>query len=732
MDVATANHESNDVSVLLGRGDGTFETQKRYYVGLGPSAIVAADLNGDAKLDLATTAGYDEVSVLLGNGDGTYQLEQRFRVGAAPSGLIATDLNGDGRVDLATVNRFSNDVSVLLGNGDGIFQAEQRLNVGAEPTALVAADFNGDGRVDLASSNGTSGDVSVLIGKGDGAFDAEQRPSLFDLGFYPNALVAADVYGDGRMDLIALSPGYGFMGQDFEPFVSVVLGNGDGTFQTENRFALADAALVSADLNGDGKVDLSSNGSYVLLASGEGTFFQNPQLFPLWAGLAAADVDGDNHLDLLTVNGHSNDISVLVGNGDGTFHAKGTFAVGEYPGAMAASDLNGDGKVDLATANYDSNDLSFLLGNADGTFRPQLRFGFSVRVGPGALVAADFDGDGNIDFEAAGGGSATLLGNGDGTFQIVGESSNDSGTTDLLAADLNGDGRMDLSSSGDGVSVALGNGDGTWTFASGLYVRSRGLKAAHLNGDPHLDLAFVSDESNDVWVLVGNGDGTFQAEQRFSAGLRPSDLIAADLNGDGRIDLATANSGSSDISVLLNSPIDQVSPAVHCPEALNVPCTDPKGAVVDFVATAEDDCDASVTVVSSPPPGSTFPVGTTTVTCTTTDASGNQAIRAFQVTVTCGLQIPGDANQDKVLDLSDAVWLLGHLFLGMFPTLPCEGGTANHPGTGDLALLDSNGDGRIDLSDVVSVLGFLYSGSKPPILGTRCTVISACPEACSS
>jgi hypothetical protein len=95
-----------------------------------------------------------------------------------------------------------------------------------------------------------------------------------------------------------------------------------------------------------------------------------------------------------------------------------------------------------------------------------------------------------------------------------------------------------------------------------------------------------------------------------------------------------------------------------------------------------------------------------------------------------GLVFPGDANRDGELDLSDAIWLLGHLFLGSNPALPCEGGTASNPGSGDLALVDVNGDGTIDLSDGVSLLSFLFLGSKPPALGTECVPIVGCPEKC--
>ena len=136
-----------------------------------PDALVAGDFNGDGRTDLAVANyGSNDVSVLLGNGDGTFQTQVTYAVGTDPSALVAGDFTGDGRTDLAVANLGSNDVSVLLGNGDGTFQTQVTYAVGSAPDALVAGDFTGDGRTDLAVANHGSNDVSVLLGNGDGTF----------------------------------------------------------------------------------------------------------------------------------------------------------------------------------------------------------------------------------------------------------------------------------------------------------------------------------------------------------------------------------------------------------------------------------------------------------------------------------------------------------------------------------------------------------------------------------
>src|SRR5208337_2195332 len=191
-DLAVANFSTNDVSVLLGNGDGTFQNAVQYAVGTGPYAIVAGDFTGDGRTDLAVAnTGSDDVSVLLGNGDGTFQNQVPYATGFEPSAIVVGDFNGDGRTDLAVANYGSNDVSVLLGNGDGTFQNQARYAAGFGPSALVVGDFDGDGDglTDLAVANYFSNDLTVLLGNGDGTFQNQVR---YAAGFGPSALVAGD------------------------------------------------------------------------------------------------------------------------------------------------------------------------------------------------------------------------------------------------------------------------------------------------------------------------------------------------------------------------------------------------------------------------------------------------------------------------------------------------------------------------------------------------------------
>jgi hypothetical protein len=563
LDLAVANDGSGTVGVLFGNGNGTFQSPVAHAVGESPVMLVAGDFSHDGHLDLAVANRQsNDVSVLRGRGDGTFQDEVRYRAGLQPVNVLAGDLNGDGNLDLATANLSSHDVSILLGKGDGTFQDDltDPRRGQTNPLGMVAADFNRDGIFDLATVTYTGHDVLVYLGRGDGTFGPGV---LYPVGSTPVSLIATDLDGDGKLDLVTSNCDSGD--------ISVLRGDGDGTFQREQRFPASASGefLLAGDFTGHGHLDLIdsgefSNGIALIPGNGDGTFQPPRKVAPNDAPArgAVGDFNGDGHVDLAVTNFFAPNptISVFLSNGDGTFQPGVQYPVGDLPFGIVAGDFNRDGTLDLAVADTGSNAVSILVGRGDGTFRLAVRY--SVGVAPDSLVAADLTGNGILDLVVSDSGSSELsilLGRGDGSFQdAVSVAAGDGPTprTGLIVTDFNRDGIPDIAASGvllNSISVLLGRGDGTFQaplqFPVGFGPAA--FTTGDFNNDGRLDVSSVNPTTNEVHVSLGLGDATLQTPVRLAAGSAPVALVNGDYNRDGRLDLAVANYASNDVSVLL-------------------------------------------------------------------------------------------------------------------------------------------------------------------------------------
>ena len=314
LDIVTGNLDGSSVSVLIGKGDGTFRTAVSYAVGLNPYQVTTGDFNGDGYLDIAAADfGGQEVSVLLGAGNGTFGATVTYQTGAKPRALVAADLNADGLIDLAVANSTAMSVSILTGNGDGTFQGKTDVSAGGTPHGIVAADFNGDGKLDLAIANNTpNGAVTILFGNGSGGFT---NAGSMTVGSSPYGIATADFNGDGRADLATANFG--------DSTISVLLGNGNGTFQPAVGYQTSGAPVTvrAADVNGDGFADLLATDSAagvldIFLGNGAGVFTKSSSIAGL-AGVydvAVGDVDSDGVPDLVAAASSANAVITLHAN----------------------------------------------------------------------------------------------------------------------------------------------------------------------------------------------------------------------------------------------------------------------------------------------------------------------------------------------------------------------------------------------------------------------------------
>ncbi len=345
-------------------------------------------------------------------------------------------------------------------------------------------------------------------------------PKFYPAGMRPESVATADFNHDGKLDVAVV---------DYSNHVSILLGNGDGTFQPPRKYAVGQGtSLIDigvGDFNDDGNIDIvatvsliGDNGGSValLLGKGDGTFrrpkYINAGNSPL--AVAVADFNGDHHLDLW-VGGNGGD-TVLLGKGDGTFGSPTYYSVFSASFGIAISDFNGDGKPDAVATSETENLVYLFLGNGDGTFQAAKQIDVGADY-PFSVVAADFNRDGKMDLavtDYASNAVSILLGNGDGTFQTPDLAYGGVSPTRLKVAKINADGKLDI--------VVADYGDSTGQGAG-------------------------------VVLLTGNGAGTFETLGPFRAGPRPTDVAVGQFNADKKLDLAVADSGSKTTSILLNT-----------------------------------------------------------------------------------------------------------------------------------------------------------------------------------
>ena len=626
-DLVVANYTDGTLSVLLGRGDGTFGAQTTLMVGLGPDCINVADFNGDGKPDiLVSNAVSGTLGLMLGNGDGTFQSERTTRVSASTNisvflMTVVGDINNDGKMDVVTtITNTTSSASIFLpGKGDGTFGAPQFFATGLQTRYLQLADVNGDGNLDLVAGSFADGTLAVLFGQGSGKFDAPvsyPAPGINSaLGLQPYAL--GDLNGDGKPEIVAINPGGGFIqvfvndgGGKFHPPLSVELGN-------------TPAAIVSADLDGDGNQDLVEANSVdgkleVLLGNGDGTFkvVQSAIVGSHPQALKLADVNRDGKLDIIVANYGDNTVGILLGNGDGTFQAMRAYPAGANLVSLAVADMDQDGELDVVVGNAVINQVGILHGNGDGTFKAPVFYPGGTIIN--AIAVGDVNHDGFPDVVAVGSSVAVLKNDRKGGLLPIvlnneGLSTNLYSATgvQVMLADVENDNQLDIliaDYSNSQLVVLRGNQQGFYATTALDFptcANPVGMALADMNDDGNPDVVLTCSGSSSVSVMLGNGLGGFISTP-YSTEIYPRAVTVADFNGDKQPDLAVVNAVSNSLNVFLEK--TGVVKADHAPVSgdSTLYLADGKNPLTDQMSAGDADGDLLTFGVVTPTLGGTL------------------------------------------------------------------------------------------------------------------------------
>jgi hypothetical protein len=512
--------------------------------GVEPNAIVVGDFNGDGKLDMAVAnagpVGYPTQggppTIFLGKGDGTFSASTALTTASNPSIIAVGDFNGDGKLDLVVDGGANGALIILLGNGDGTFTQAPTPVTSFDPSFVAVGDFNGDGKADLAVANGQNSTVTVFLGNGDATFTPEE--TTYQTGQYPASIATADFNHDGRLDMAVGA---------YDNTITTLLNNGNGTFTSATLPGTTGEgdgnfkSVVAGDFNGDGKVDLVTSSEpngvltlTVLLGNGDGTFTSTPGFAtdPTYSyGIAAADFNGDGKTDIAIAD--NSNITLLLSKGDGTFTI-GASTTGSTTGpdvvTAAVGDFNGDGVPDLAATNSDLDTVEILLTQRTQTAVATLN-GASVPGSGTHNILASYAGDAN--FTASTSSTTALTASQIATGLTLTSSAGTSifGTPLTLTAMLNPYSVGSLATTGESVTF-YNNGTtiGTSTLTSGIATLST---TALSTGSDNLTATYVGDPNfvsstagTQVTVNLPNATATITAPATTPPGSQPAVTFA--------------------------------------------------------------------------------------------------------------------------------------------------------------------------------------------------------------
>ncbi|CAF1023077.1 unnamed protein product [Adineta steineri] len=583
LDIGVVNQWDNTVGIFLGYGDGTFAPQRLFSTGYGsfPNSITFGDLDNDRQAEIVVANyGTNSLGIFFISYQANFQSQTNYLTGSNthPYSIATGDVNNDGKLDIVVANSGDDNINILYNFNNGNFQNKITYSTGfaSHPQFVIINDFNNDNQLDIAVANTWKDNLNVFLGFNNGTFDEASVYST-DVGSFPSSMAAADFNKDSRMDIIVTN-------QDNDN-IGIFLNFNYTTFSKQTLY-ITDIlpmpnCVVVADLNNDHQWDIvftnrGSGNIGVFLGYRDGTFEKqiSYQIGTTSSptSIALGDFNNDKQLDIVVATAGTNDITILVGYGNGTFTKENINIIYQFlsPVSVAIADFNNDSQLDIVVLDQNSNSVNILLGYGNATFNRITPYILPDDSYPAWLVINDFDNDNILDIATANiyaNNITIIFGYGNGSFgnSTTLSTGDYSYPCSLAAGDFNNDHWMDIvvvNQYGYNIGIFLGFGNGSFALQKTFPVNSMSyltsVSVGDLNGDKILDV-IVSDYGSsygagygNISVFYGYGDGNFTLPKTYPTGYKsePSSTAICDFNNDGRPDIVVTNSQKNTLDIM--------------------------------------------------------------------------------------------------------------------------------------------------------------------------------------
>jgi hypothetical protein len=483
-DIATVNNGTNTIGIHLGCGDGSFQTPTSYFTGYDtlPSSLAVGDFNKDETLDIVVARyGTNDISILLGYGNGSFGNQKTYAtaINSNPSSVAAGDFTGDNQLDIVVANHGNGNgnIGLLLGYGNGTFAAQRIYSTSSysRPQYITTGDFDNDNHLDVVAVDSDNNQIHILLGYGNGTF---ALLTTYDgiSGSEPFSVAVADFNKDNRSDIVVVN--YGTNN------VLVLSGYFRRLSARQKNYFLgresSPTAVAVSDLNNNKYLDMVvvdniGSGIFMMIDYINGTFMKNTTYSNVNRSISQniyiGDINNDNQMDIVTADPDSDTIGVLLGQGNGTFANVMTYSTGvrSWPFAVVYGDVNDDNRTDIISVNKGSSSVGVFLGNGNGTFADVVTYSTGTGSRPSSLTIGNVNSNNQLDIVTANNNVdsvGVLLGFGNGTFVLTMTYSTGKGSTPfaIALADLNSDTHLDIAvanTNSNNVGVFLGYGNGT-------------------------------------------------------------------------------------------------------------------------------------------------------------------------------------------------------------------------------------------------------------------------------